>query len=327
MFCSTIIPTVGRATLARAVRSVLDQGFSRDDFEVIVVNDSGRPLPDAEWQKSDQVQVIHMNRRERSVARNAGAAIAQGQYLHFLDDDDWLFPDAFHHLRALAETSDAAWLYGSTQLVDRQGKPIIQLHHGLTGNCFAHVMAGEWMPLQSSLIDARTFFAAGGFNPLIPGAEDIDFLRRMALLGDIAETQRLVAYIAKGEAGSTTDYGRHAEMRRWARELTLNSPGAFRRFRTSASSSYLHARVLRVYLTSVVWNLRHKRLLPAASRATFALTIFALAGRPVLSASFWLAVVEAYENKTFIRGFQEANCPLDGSERSETSIPRSVSED
>ena len=83
MFCSTIIPTVNRPTLSRAVHSVLNQEFDRDDFEVIVVNDSGKQLPDAEWQKSDQVRVINTNRCKLSVARNTGAAIAKGRYLHF----------------------------------------------------------------------------------------------------------------------------------------------------------------------------------------------------------------------------------------------------
>jgi glycosyltransferase involved in cell wall biosynthesis len=85
MFCSTVIPTIGRPTLSRAVCSLLDQAFTADDFEVIVVNDSGRPLPEMDWQHSAQVRVIDTNRRERSVARNTGAAIAGGRYLHFLD--------------------------------------------------------------------------------------------------------------------------------------------------------------------------------------------------------------------------------------------------
>ena len=46
MFSSTVIPTVNRPTLSRAVRSVLQQNFTADDFEVIVVNDSGQPLPE-----------------------------------------------------------------------------------------------------------------------------------------------------------------------------------------------------------------------------------------------------------------------------------------
>jgi glycosyltransferase involved in cell wall biosynthesis len=309
MFCSTVIPTVGRPTLARAVESVLSQAFAADDFEVIIVNDSGQRLPPADWQRSERVQVINTNRRERSVARNAGAAVARGRYLHFLDDDDWLFPDALQHLWALAESSDAAWLYGSSQLVNRQGKPIIQLHHGLSGNCFAHVMAGEWIPLQASLIRADTFFAVGGFDPLISGPEDIDLLRRIALHADLAETDQVVAYIARGEDGSTTDYGRHAEPRRWARERTLGSHGVLGRFRASATSSYLQGRILRVYLTSVVWNLQHRRLFAALSRSIFGLASFVLAGRHLLSASYWRALARAYENKTFIRGFQEARGP------------------
>ena len=94
MFSSTIIPTISRPTLSRAVCSVLSQDFTSADFEVIVVNDSGQPLPDAAWQYSERVRIIETNRRERCVARNTGAAIARGNYLHFLDDDDWLLPDA-----------------------------------------------------------------------------------------------------------------------------------------------------------------------------------------------------------------------------------------
>src|SRR5215207_1476426 len=117
MLCSVIIPTVGRSTLTRAVKSVLMQSPPASDFEVIVVNDSGVPLSEADWQKSNQVQIINTNRRERSVARNTGAAIAKGQYLHFLDDDDWILPEAYQHLLDLSQSSRAKWLYGITQLV------------------------------------------------------------------------------------------------------------------------------------------------------------------------------------------------------------------
>ena len=81
MFCSVIIPTIGRAAVTRAVQSIIDQTFTADDYEIIVVNDSGKPLPAADWQQLEQIQVITTNRRERCVARNAGAAIARGKYL------------------------------------------------------------------------------------------------------------------------------------------------------------------------------------------------------------------------------------------------------
>jgi hypothetical protein len=128
----------------------------------------------------------------------------------------------------------------------------------------------------------------------------------MALRYDLAETPELVAYITRGEEGSTTDYGRHAELRRWARERTLDAPGVLSRFRASAGSSYLQGRILRVYLTSVIWNLRHRRGFTAASRAASGLATLVLAGRHLSSASYWRALTRAYENKTFLRGFEEA---------------------
>ena len=106
LFCSTIIPTIGRGTLDRAVESVINQQFDQP-FEVIVVNDSGRPLRPAAWQQAAGVQILDTQQRERSVARNVGAMAAHGRYLHFLDDDDWLLPGALGVLGAMAVSQPA----------------------------------------------------------------------------------------------------------------------------------------------------------------------------------------------------------------------------
>ena len=105
MFCSTIIPTIGRKSLDRAVQSVLDQDFPKTDYEVIVVNDSGEPLVDRKWAHSQIVKVVNTNRRERCVARNVGAALARGKYLHFLDDDDWMLPWCIEFLLEIIASS------------------------------------------------------------------------------------------------------------------------------------------------------------------------------------------------------------------------------
>ena len=310
MFCSTIIPTVGRPSLSRAVQSVLDQTLEGDDFEVIVVNDSGEALPAADWQRSDRVKTITTHHRERSVARNTGAAIAQGRFLHFLDDDDLLLPGALSCLRELSRTSDAAWLYGGSQLVDRQDKPLIQLHHGLNGNCFVQVMAGEWIPLQASIIRADAFFSIGGFNPRVVSAEDIDLCRRFALRGDLAYAPAVVVNIGMGTENSTTDYRCSAKLSRWAREGALDAPGAFARMRASAYSSAWSGRIVRIYLTSVIWNLQHRRLFSATSRAVYGFAGFCLAGSRLLSKSFWTALATRYDSQTFIREYQILNRPV-----------------
>jgi glycosyltransferase involved in cell wall biosynthesis len=300
LFCSTIIPTIGRPSLNTAVESVLNQATVDGlNFEILVVNDSSRELPEANWQRSERVTIIETLRHERSVARNAGAAIARGKYLHFLDDDDWLAPDVLLNFWRLAAHSDAGWLYGTTQVVDRQLRPLLQLHHGIRGNGFLQTVAGEWIPLQASLIKAELFFELGGFNPLLTGPEDIDLLRRVTQRSDIDNTPALVANVVMGEAGSTTDYVTHHIGSRWARDKLLDAKGAFSRLRDGAGTSFWHGRLLRIYLTSTVWNLQHKRIFTALSRLLYGLASILLAGSRLLTIDFWRAVVKPYQSESF----------------------------
>jgi glycosyltransferase involved in cell wall biosynthesis len=276
MFSSTIIPTINRTTLPQAVQSVLDQNFDADEFEVIVVNDSGKPLADAAWQHLAQVRVVNTTRRERSVARNTGAAIALGKYLHFLDDDDILLPGAMNAFWQLAQKeSEADWLYGSWRTVDNDGNPVEEFHPDLSGNIFALLISGEGLPLQGSLLKASSFFGIGAYDPdpALTGVEDRDVGRRMALHGSIAHTPTMVAQVRIGEVGSSTNWKAIASRDQWGREKALSSRNAFRRALTSATTSYWRGRASRAYIASMIWNLRRNSPIVALSRLMAALAI------------------------------------------------------
>jgi hypothetical protein len=79
--------------------------------------------------------------------------------------------------------------------------------------------------------------------------------------------------------------------------------------RDSANTAYFRGRVVRVYLTSVAWNLRRRRVLPAASRMVFALTGVLLSGMGAFNADFWRAVTRPYRSNTFLRGFRGWRSP------------------
>jgi glycosyltransferase involved in cell wall biosynthesis len=308
MVGTTIIATVGRASLARAVESVLAQGEPSREWEVIVVNDSGQPLPSEAWQSDARVRVVRTEQRERCVARNTGAALARGQYLHFLDDDDWLLPGAVAAWGALHQSQGgrAGWLYGASQLVDRRGNTIIQVRPEWQGNLFAQAMAGEWIALQASLVAAADFFAVGGFNPLVVGAEDVDLCRRVTLRAEAAGTTALVAAIGMGEAGSTTNRERAAREARLARESILDDRRCFARMRASASTSFWQGRVVRAYLTSAVLNMQQRRLWAAGSRMAWVGVGLLMAARHWLSGDFWGAIRRPLASQTFARGAAEA---------------------
>ena len=281
---STIIPTIGRSTLSDAVQSVIDQQSSSMEIEIIVVNDSGQPLTKMRWMDEPNLQIIDTNHRERSVARNAGAAIARGKYLHFLDDDDWLLPNAFDHFCRLIGQSKAAFYYGGYRFVDSNGKTLRECYPDEVKNCFIRFMSGEWQPLQASLFDTQIFHSIGGFRDLeslLGGDEDVDLTRRISLNYDIAGVQELVAVIRIARNESTTKYSNLREQSRQSREMILSMPGVYNRLRDSArrrhhASDYWHGRVVWIYLSSVAWNIQKRNIFIALSRLAY--FSFALVG-------------------------------------------------
>jgi glycosyltransferase involved in cell wall biosynthesis len=313
VFSSTIIATIARPTLSRAVWSVLRQEFTADDFEVVVVNDSGQSLTVEDWQNDSRVQVVHTNRRGPQVAQNVGAALARGHYLHFLDDDDWLLPGAMSCLWHLSRCSqEADWLYGATQLLDRTGQSLIQLRHEMNGNIFTQAMAGEWIPLQSSFIKAHAFMAIGGMNTVPGVCWDVDLCRRIALRGAVAGTDALVVC---HETGAGSSMRVTAEPTRAVRENILDERGVFGRLRHSATSSYWRGRMARAYLTSMLWNFQHWYAFAAARRALFGAMSVVAAGADLAKLAFWKGLLFAYDSQTFQRG-------VDDRARKERGAPR-----
>ena len=92
-FFSIIIPIYNvEFYLDQCIESVISQTFK--NVEIILVNDgSTDSCPEiCDWYsiKDPRVKVIHKENGGLSDARNSGARIARGEYLFFIDSDDWL---------------------------------------------------------------------------------------------------------------------------------------------------------------------------------------------------------------------------------------------
>lgn len=289
IFFSYIIPTIGRSSVEIAINSVLSQELSQARFEIIVVNDSGEPLPASDWHSSPYIKLINTNKCERSFARNSGAAIARGKYLAFLDDDDWILPGALETFWQLANKyPNAAWLYGGIRIVNDQNERLAEINSGLNGNCLSQIMGGAWAPIQASLIKTQVFFEIGGFNPHICGTEDEDLCQRTAYYGEFANTPEVVACLFRGQAWDTsTNYLRAPEDRKYARDSILSLSNAFSRLRASMDSDYWYGRILRVYLSTISWNLEKKRYFVVLSRLVYSIGFLGLSVPRLFSSVFW----------------------------------------
>ena len=163
-------------------------------------------------------------------------------------------------------------------------------------------MCGEWIPLQGSIVRADAFFAVGGFNTLINGPEDIDLLRRLALTERVARTEEIVACISWGREGSTTDWARHSQQSRWAKELILQQAETFQRLRLLAQGPQWHGGLVRIYLASAMWNLQHKRLFSALARGAGARSAERRRRHPVFE-GIYRSIFATYQGEAFLAGF------------------------
>ena len=90
--------------LSQCIDSILTQSYQ--DLEIILVNDGSTdecPLLCDEYKgKDSRVRVVHKKNRGLSDARNAGLRIAKGEWIYFVDSDDWLDSNAIQKLYQFA---------------------------------------------------------------------------------------------------------------------------------------------------------------------------------------------------------------------------------
>lgn len=117
---SVIIPVYNSEKyLNRCIASVAEQTYK--NLEILLVDDgsidkSGEICDD--WQKKDsRIQVCHKKNEGPGIARNTGLEMARGEYVTFVDSDDWVEPSAYEKLLRIADTTGTE-IVGCASIVD-----------------------------------------------------------------------------------------------------------------------------------------------------------------------------------------------------------------
>ena len=199
---SVIIPLYNKGPyLSKALASVIAQTFR--DFELIVVDDGSTDdsfkvaqfvLQDAEVKH----QLIRQVNAGVSTARNNGVMAASGDYICFLDADDWWGPSFLERMDWLINEYPDAGIYGTNYYVVKNGRQRICVTTAKTGHinyCRAYAEKLQ-MPLWTGAVSIprSVFCETGGFKPHLKLGEDFDLWIRIALTHEVVFLDEPLAY-------------------------------------------------------------------------------------------------------------------------------------
>ncbi|MGB1317428.1 MAG: glycosyltransferase family 2 protein [Flavobacteriales bacterium] len=208
-FFSVVIPTYNRAEfLPTAVKSVLAQTFSA--FELVVVDDGSEDnteeLMNAFALSDSRVTYIKQENKGRSTARNVGINSAIGQYICFLDSDDFWKPEhlASYH-KSISSTSTPSFFYGGLTwwfVDENREQSVTYTPRSNFSSDVEFVIANEFAPdcvtIHRSLLNEHVF------DPSLFINEDLELWARIAAKHPVVEVKTNTAFLRVHQGNTAT---------------------------------------------------------------------------------------------------------------------------
>ena len=202
---SVIIPLYNKAPYIRkALESVFAQTFK--DWELIVVDDGSTDgsaticekfIKEASQTIHNTLYIIHQTNSGVSAARNNGVAASHGEFVCFLDADDWWEPTYLVRMAQLIEDYPEAGLYACNYVYYKPGKTHVALNipTGYISYPKAYYESGA-MPVTSitAVMPRAVFDEMGGFPVGIKLGEDFLLWAKTAVHYPVAFLNEALAW-------------------------------------------------------------------------------------------------------------------------------------
>ncbi len=204
---SVIIPLYNKAPyVAKAIQSVLAQTFT--DYELVIVDDGSKDdsaeIAANTIEGHPNCRLLKQENAGVSMARNNGVAASHGDYLCFLDADDWWKPTFLEEMTRLIEEFPDAGIYGTNYTIVNETKhktrvAPVGVEHGFEKgyiNYYQVYAKTLVMPLWTGAvcIPRQVFFEMHGFPKGIKLGEDFLLWIRIALKYKVAFLNKPLAF-------------------------------------------------------------------------------------------------------------------------------------
>ena len=183
---SVIIPVYnGDRYIVQAVESALGQTFT--NLEIIVVDDGSTDSTHQVLQPYlDRIRYIYQENQGAAIARNRACQLAKGEFLAFLDADDYFLPSKLEKQVACFDADSTldmvqtGWL-----IVDEKGREIsaVKPWHQAPKLDLESFILYKCVRPSAMLLRRKWWEYLGGFDAQFPPTEDLDFALRLALKG------------------------------------------------------------------------------------------------------------------------------------------------
>lgn len=219
---SVIIPLYNKENCIRkTIYSVLQQTY--DNIEILVINDGSTDgsLDIIKTIKSDKIRIITQNNSGVSAARNRGIEEAVGDWVVFLDADDFMFPNALSHLYNLVKNANLSIGCANFFILNKDYNVYPYLrskYNGATDNINKQMLFGQAFLRMGNSIFSKEIMSNMRFNSSFKRYEDLDFFLRVTHNQQVAVSSTpVVVYsylnggLAKEFSDVTKDYLSHIE--------------------------------------------------------------------------------------------------------------------
>jgi Glycosyl transferase family 2 len=181
---SIIVPTYNRAALVIELLENLAQQ-TWPDCEIIIVDDGSTDDTQSRvrgWcaaYPDRRMHVLSQANAGPAAARNRGIIAASGEYIHFIDSDDLLYPHALTAMVAAIQSSGKLYCLASTGISGIDGIADPANHNGRPRQPPDNLLASGWMT-HGALYHRSAVAAAGPYAENLGIGEDTEFHWRIA---------------------------------------------------------------------------------------------------------------------------------------------------
>jgi glycosyltransferase involved in cell wall biosynthesis/SAM-dependent methyltransferase len=185
--------------LRDAIESVIAQTYQ--PLQIIVIDDGSTDNTREIAESYTQVNYVFQFNSGLSAARNAGFDQSSGEFVVFLDADDWLYPEGVSaNVHELQKRPDCAFVSGWHDKVDEFRRSVKNDEQiAVSDNHFIQLLKGNYIGMHAAVMYRRSILQNYRFDTSLKACEDYDLYLRIARDHPvISHSKKIAAYRIHG---------------------------------------------------------------------------------------------------------------------------------